>query len=150
MRFRPATQEDADALAVLFTASRGLLRFLPVLHTAEEDRGYIAGMVLANMRVTVAEADDGRLLGFIAEEPGWVEHLYLAPQSRRIGIGTALLDIAKTHQPLLDLWCFADNHPARAFYERHGFMAVERTDGENNEAGMPDIRYRWVSPVPAG
>jgi hypothetical protein len=38
---------------------------------------------------------------------------------------------------------FAANAPARAFYEKHGFVAVEATDGSRNEAGAPDIRYRW-------
>jgi GNAT superfamily N-acetyltransferase len=146
MKLRPAVAADADGLAALFTASRNLLSFLPALHSAEEDSGYIAGVVLPTMRVTVAEGDDGGLLGFIAEEEGWVVHLYLAPESRRMGIGTALLELAKSHQPQLDLWCFADNAPARAFYERHGFVAVEHTDGAGNEAKMPDIRYRWIRP----
>lgn len=148
MKLRSATSADAEALAALFTASRNLLTFLPPLRTPEEDRGCIAGVVLATMQVTVAVDDNGNLLGFIAEEPGWIEHLYIAPESRRMGIGTALLDAAKSHQAQLDLWCFAENVPARAFYERHGFVAVEATDGAGNEAKRPDVKYRWIkSPV---
>lgn len=29
-----------------------------------------------------------------------------------------------------------------AFYERHGFVEVRRTPGDNEE-GEPDILYRW-------
>jgi 8-oxo-dGTP pyrophosphatase MutT (NUDIX family) len=29
------------------------------------------------------------------------------------------------------------------FYERHGFIEIERTDGSGNEEQAPDVRYRW-------
>jgi hypothetical protein len=29
------------------------------------------------------------------------------------------------------------------FYERHGFVEAERTDGRRNEERAPDIRYVW-------
>jgi len=34
-------------------------------------------------------------------------------------------------------------HPDRqGFYEGHGFVAVDMTEGDN-EDGSPDVRYRW-------
>jgi hypothetical protein len=33
--------------------------------------------------------------------------------------------------------------PARRFYERHGFVAVEHTDGAGNEEREPDVRFLW-------
>jgi hypothetical protein len=30
------------------------------------------------------------------------------------------------------------------FYERHGFMAIEFTDGSGNEEKEPDVLYRWT------
>ena len=59
------------------------------------------------------------------------------------GIGTQLLDHAKQLQPDgLDLWAFRSNTGARRFYERHGFVAVAFTEGDNEE-GEPDVRYHW-------
>ena len=150
MRLRLADASDADALATLFTASRALLTFLPALHSAAEDRRFIGEQVLTALRVTVAEDGEGSLLGFIAEDEGWIEHLYLAPDARRMGIGTSLLNAAKLRQTQLDLWCFAENFPARAFYERHGFVAVEQTDGARNESRRPDVCYRWINPARGG
>ena len=46
---RPSRPDDADAIADIFTRSRGLLTFLPVLHTADEDRGFIRDVVMAEM-----------------------------------------------------------------------------------------------------
>jgi len=139
---RPATAHDADAIAALFTASRKLLDFLPPLHSAEEDRAFIADIVLPGQRVTLAVSGD-RVAGFLAEEPGWINHLYVAPEALGRGIGSMLLADAKTRHETLELWCFADNRRARRFYEAHGFAEVERTDGSGNEERMPDIRFRW-------
>jgi GNAT superfamily N-acetyltransferase len=144
VKLRIATAIDAEELADLFSDSRRLLNFLPELHSRQEDQAYIRDQVLGTMRVTVAE-DDAGLAGFIAETDGWIEHLYLAPHRRRNGTGSLLVAAAKRHQSSLDLWCFADNVAACAFYERHGFVAAERTDGSGNEAGCPDVRYRWTA-----
>jgi hypothetical protein len=37
---------------------------------------------------------------------------------------------------------------ARAFYERHGFVAIEFGDGSGNEAGQPDVFYEWRGKPP--
>lgn len=141
LRLRPATEADADAIATLFRASRALLTFMPELHTPAEDRDYV-GTLIATQRVTVAE-QDGRLAGFMAEDDGWINQLYMAPDALRSGGGSALLAAAKSRNDSLELWCFLDNHQARAFYEKHGFTVAEMTDGSTNEAKLPDIRYRW-------
>lgn len=78
---------------------------------------------------------------------GWIEQLYLAPGWTGRGIGARLVRHA---QDLavgpLELWTFASNLGAARFYERHGFVQVDRTDGDNEE-GEPDIRYRWTPPL---
>ena len=42
-----------------------------------------------------------------------------------------------------EFWVFQQNERARRFYELHGCVAVELTDGEGNEERTPDIRYEW-------
>ena len=58
---RQATTADVDAIAAVLSASFRLLTFLPMLHTVEEDRGFIAEIVLKQCEVTVAEAS-GRIV----------------------------------------------------------------------------------------
>ncbi|MHB1101939.1 MAG: GNAT family N-acetyltransferase [Devosia sp.] len=139
---RLATEEDADDIAALFAVSRLLLTFLPDLHSVEEDQAHIRDHVLVDYRVTVAERD-GTIVGFMAELEGWIEHFYMDPAQLRTGIGSALIADAKARNEGLELWCFADNIRGRAFYEKHGFVAVKFTDGAANEAKAPDILYRW-------
>jgi len=112
----------------------------------EEDQAHIRDHVLVDYRVTVAERD-GRIVGFMAELDGWIEHFYMDAAQLRSGIGTALMADAKSRNTELQLWCFADNLRGRAFYEKQGFVAVQFTDGAANEERAPDILYRWERPV---
>jgi GNAT superfamily N-acetyltransferase len=143
IRLRPAVPEDADTIAALFSASFRLLSFLPELHTVDEDRWFIGTIVMKEQRVTIAERD-GAIIGFIAETDGWLHHLYVAVDALRSGAGSLLLRDAQARQARLDLWCFRENARARAFYEKHGFVPVEFTDGSGNEAKAEDVRYRWT------
>jgi GNAT superfamily N-acetyltransferase len=140
---RLATRADADAIAALFATSRRLLTFLPDLHTVEEDQAFVRDRVLVDYRVSVAERA-GAIVGFIAELDGWVEHLYVEATELGTGVGSVLIADAQSRNHGLDLWCFADNLRARAFYEKHGFVAVKFTKGTNNEEKAPDILYRWA------
>lgn len=141
---RPATAEDVAGVARLFARSRAAaLPFLPLLHSPAEDVAFLAGCRERGL-MTLAERA-GRLLGFMVERQGWIEHLYLEPEQRGQGIGSLLVNAAKQRQKQLRLWCFADNHPARTFYARHGFAEIGRTEGDNEEA-QPDILLGWPGP----
>lgn len=139
---RPPHPDEGEKLARLFTASRQLLDFLPQLHTPAEDIRFITTQILPACRVTVAELD-GAIAGYMAEAPGEIEQLYLDPNFLRQGIGTALINDAKARNARLELWCFTENHRGRAFYARHGFIEIGRSDGMTNAEGAADIRFRW-------
>jgi hypothetical protein len=61
MRFtlRRATACDADPIANVYSASFRLLTFLPMLHTLDEYRWFIANVILKEFEVTVAEDETG-------------------------------------------------------------------------------------------
>jgi ribosomal protein S18 acetylase RimI-like enzyme len=74
-----------------------------------------------------------------------VEHLYVQPDFQRAGIGSALLEVAKSRRPgALRLWVFQRNHGARAVYARHGFTEVRFTDGPDNEEQEPDVFLAYL------
>jgi GNAT superfamily N-acetyltransferase len=141
---RPARDEDAVAIAQAhIDARREAMPWLPVVHTFEETVSFFGDFVIPTQIVLVAENEDG-VVGFIAIEGAFVEHLYIAPAHQSIGIGDALLKRAKELRPDgLMLWTFEGNHRARGFYEKRGFVAVEFTDGSRNEEKTPDVRYQW-------
>ena len=140
---RPPGPGRVRELVRVFRAAReACLRFTLDLHTAEEDADFFERKILPENEVWVAEAG-GAVAGFIAFKRGLVSHLYVAPEHQGRGIGTRLLDVAKSKNDLLRLWVFQVNVSAIRFYEGRGFRVVERTDGAGNEEKQPDARMEW-------
>lgn len=134
--------EDMDRAAIVLRQAFGeRLPWLAGLHTPDEDRAFFRNHVYRTCEVWGALDDD--VVGFIAFRQGWVDQLYVLPAHQGRGIGAALLDVARSACPELLLWTFQKNWPARAFYEKQGFAAVEETDGSANEEREPDILYLW-------
>ena len=140
---RRATACDADAIANVYLTSFRLLTFLPMLHTLEEYRWFIANVILNDCEVTVVEDKSG-IVAFLARRAEEIRLLYTRPDRIGMGAGRHLVDAAKaTGIGALELWCFQANERARRFYEARGFHAIRFTDGGDNEEQMPDVRYRW-------
>ena len=143
MPIRPATPEDAAAIARLHRAARAAaMPWLPVVHTPAEDLAFFRDVVLPNETVLVAE-DSADVAGFIAYAEDWLNHLYVAPDHWSRGIGADLLARAQAASDTLQLWTFQENHGARRFYARRGFAEAELTDGAHNEERTPDVRLVW-------
>jgi ribosomal protein S18 acetylase RimI-like enzyme len=142
LTIRRADPGDAARLAAIHRDARAAaMPWLAVLHDAAETEAWMREHVIANQEVRVAVIG-GAIVGFMALEGAELEQLYVAPRAQGRGVGTALLDLAKRSRPEgFSLWVFARNARARAFYERHGLVAIERTDGRTNEEQEPDVRY---------
>ncbi|MGH3066750.1 MAG: GNAT family N-acetyltransferase [Gaiellaceae bacterium] len=145
---RRARSEDADALAAILRAAlRTAMPSLPELHTPEEDQWFLREVVLPNEEVWVVERDE-QIVGFAAlgsrQDVDYLQHIYVAPEHQRRGVGTELFKHAKERRPAgFRLWVFQRNEGARRFYERHGCRLVELTDGSGNEEKEPDALYEW-------
>ena len=113
------------------------------LHTPDEDRWFYRERVFPTCRVW-GRFDGDELCGIMAFRDGWIEQLYVLPAAHGRGIGTELLEVAKSASERLELWTFQRNEPARRFYEARGFTLAEQTDGSRNEEKEPDARYVWV------
>ena len=142
---RRANTDDARACAdIQIAAMRDAMPWLPDLHTDDETRAWMRDVVFAKREVWVAE-EGGRVAGFVAIEGDLVGNLYVAPASQRRGLGSALLDVVGRERPHgFRLWVFQRNAGARAFYEEHGLVLVETTDGRSNEECEPDALYAWT------
>lgn len=142
VRLRPARPRDADGMAGILSGWIDATPWMPRIHTLEEDR-WFAGHLIEEMAVTVAVDRRGRVLGFLARREHFVHALYLAEDARGQGIGARLIAAAKAESPHLELWTFAANTGAQAFYAREGFAVAEAGDGSGNDEGLPDLRLEW-------
>jgi GNAT superfamily N-acetyltransferase len=140
---RRAVAADAEAVAAIHIAAfRATYRF-PLAHSDDDVRAWVAEHLLPETETWVAE-HEGAVVAFCSLRDGWLDQLYVAPGHTGRGIGSRLLWLAKEREPAgLQLWTFQVNDGARRFYERHGFRAVEMTDGSGNEERQPDVRYAW-------
>ncbi|HUG86214.1 MAG TPA: GNAT family N-acetyltransferase [Euzebya sp.] len=144
-RIRPAGTDEAHVIADIHLASRKALGpAIPApVHSDAETRQHFADHVVATHTVWVVEDPTAGIVAFIAVIDGWIAHLYVDPGSTGRGHGTVLLDLAKAMADQLDLWTFQANEGAWRFYARHGFVEVDRSDGDNEE-GAPDVHLRWT------
>ena len=142
---RRATPADAAAVADVWLRSYdAALPGVRRAHTDDEVRAWFRDVVVPERETWVADAG-GVVVGLLVLSPGEIDQLYLDPAWRGRGLGDRLVALAKQRFPDgLSLWTFQVNGPAGRFYERHGFVAVERTDGRDNEEREPDVRYVWT------
>jgi len=145
---RRATAPDASAAADVWL--RSFDAALPTVvrpRSDDEVRDYIRDVVVPLRETWVAEETGPqglRIVGIMVLNGDLLSQLYLAPDRRGQGIGDRFVALAKDRSPQgLHLWTFQVNKPAHRFYERHGFVAVEYTDGRGNEEREPDVRYVW-------
>jgi len=153
LTLRSADPGDVGALATLYVAARAAaVPAIPAsVHDADQVHRWLADRVGSpEAEVWLAERDDGAAgpLGLLVLEADWVQSLYVAPGHTGAGVGTTLLDLAKGLRPGgLGLYVFESNLRAQAFYARHGFGEVRRSDGSTNEEGAPDIELAWPDPA---
>jgi chorismate mutase/GNAT superfamily N-acetyltransferase len=149
---RPATTVDVDAVVDLYLAARQAA--YPAMPRQVHQRDAVHRFLAKHLdepadELWLAERDD-ELVAMMLLERDWLHSLYVAPGRTGQGIGTVLLDLAKSRRPRrLGLWVFASNRGARRFYRRHGFVEVRRTDGtgpDGNEEQQPDVEMAWPDP----
>ena len=143
VHIREATPADRDQLALLREA---LWPDTMVAEHACELEAILAGETPGSMPLVnfVAEAGDGRLLGFAevdlrshadgcnpARPVGYLEGWYVVQEARRSGIGRRLLSVAedwaRSHgciEMASDTWI--DNELSQSCHEALGFQIVDR------------------------
>jgi GNAT superfamily N-acetyltransferase len=134
---RRATADDVEKIVAIFEPSFATLDFLPMLHTHEEHLAWFERRL---------REDEAYLLGrgFAVLQDDWLTYLYVHPAAIGTGIGHALFEHVTTlRRDGFQFWVFQQNERARRFYEAHGAVAVEFTDGAGNEERTPDVRYEW-------
>ncbi|MDX1299354.1 MAG: GNAT family N-acetyltransferase [Pseudomonas sp.] len=138
MQIQAATAADLDELTELFGAYLG---FYEVTKPQAQVRDFLAARLSsADSTILLARDDQRRALGFVqlyaffaslALQPAWLlSDLYVSQQTRRQGVGEALMNAARAHAEAtgacgLQLETAKRNLPGQALYERLGYVRDE-------------------------
>jgi len=155
LTIRRAAAADAHSARDLYLHARRAAaetgRIPPPAHPDDEVATWIRHVVIPKLECWLAQTPSEHVVGILVLKGDWIDQLYVDPNLTGRGIGAELLDLAKRERPhRLRLWTFVSNEGAQRFYERHGFMEVERTNGSRNEERAPDIQYVWKRSWPPG
>jgi len=111
-------------------------------YSLEGNLRHFRDVVMRENEVWLA-VEDNEIAGLLALREHKVDQLHVEPRCQGRGVGTALLGRAKELAPEgLTLFTFQGNEQARAFYERHGFRAVQFGVSPPPES-EPDVKYSW-------
>ena len=132
---RRATADDVEELAPLFDSYRQFYRKPSDLPRC---RAFLGERLRREQSVVYLALDPaGAPVGFVQLYPSfssasaaeiWIlNDLFVLPQARRSGVGTALLDAARAHAVetgaiRIVLSTERTNEPAQTLYERHGYV----------------------------
>jgi|SRR4051812_33326016 len=146
---RRAGLSDAAAVADVLVRSRraAVDTIPPAVHSDAETQGWISDVVIPEREVWLTEDADSRPIAVLVLHDDWVDQLYVDPAFTGRGVGSRLIELAKSRRPAgLQLWTFVTNTGAQRFYRRHGFVVAETNDGSGNEENAPAVRFVWAAP----
>ncbi len=138
---RAARSTDAGTVGAILSEFAQTTDWMPRLHTGAQDIAH-AGQLIERGLVTVATRDR-KVIGFVACDGTEIDALYVTRRQRGQGVGTRLLVEVCAKAGKLSLWTFQANVRAIAFYARHGFVEVARSDGAGTDEKLPDVQFEW-------
>jgi len=136
--------DEAAVVEVWHRSGRAAYPYLPTWQafTLEEARTVFRDRIRGECDLWVATCD-ASVVAYLALRGSYIDRLYVDPGHQRHGWGGRLVEHAKELHPSgLELHTHRQNHPARAFYERHGFLAVRYGISPPPESA-PDVEYHW-------
>ena len=86
---------------------------------------------------TLVYEAEGEIVGFYSLYENNLAAIFVAPNAQGKGVGTVLLDDAKSRRKNLQLTVYKDNIASINFYEKHGFTLIGEQIDEHT--GHPEL-----------
>ena len=140
--YRPA--DESTVVGVWHRAGQAAYTFLPTWQqfTLGEAHQVFQQVIVSHCELWVATRE-ALVVAYLALKKSYIDRLYVDPPEQRSGWGSRLIEHAKALYPEgLELHTHQESLGARAFYERHGFVAVRFGISPPPESA-PDVEYHW-------
>ena len=141
-QFRGA--DEAEVVRVWHRSGLAAYTFLPTWQalTLATARAVFQNVLRAKCAIWVGTLDE-QIVAYLGMDGSYIDRLYVDPSEWRKGWGTRFINLAKQLSPnRLEFHTHQENHPARALYERQGFVAVKFGLSPAPELA-PDVEYHW-------
>jgi putative acetyltransferase len=131
LTIRPAKPADVAALAWVADASyrAAFSSMVTEAFFAARTPAHLEARFTASLDRMRAAERDGAIVAFSMATGTHLDMLFVDPAAQGSGAGSALLADAEA-RGVRSLESFRDNHPARAFYERHGWRLTREYERE--------------------
>ena len=144
---RPGTVEDLPQVYEVYVAAVAASG-IPEPRGAAEVRAWTDRSLDDGRQLWVAARDE-LVLGFAVVKQEWLFLLFVHPDRPGRGVGDALMGLVKALYPRgFGLRVHTANERARAFYQRHGLVDLEATDGSDYPDREPDVKMAWLGEDP--
>lgn len=136
---RPSSDSDIDTIMdIWLTSNREAHAFVPAAYWQQNFASVKEAILKAE--VYVAE-ESGQVAGFLGLVGNYIAGLFVKQQARDRGIGADLLKHVQSLQDTLELDVYQENPRAVAFYQNHGFQAVQKDI--DPDTGHAEYRMVW-------
>ena len=142
LSLRAATDDDRPDLVRIWRRAVQATHAFLTSSDIDEIETQVRTAVLASLAVTVARRGDEGPVGWIGVHGARVEALFVDPAAHRRGVGTALLAAATAGMGQVTLDVNEQNPTALAFYRRHGFVRVGRSETDDQGRPFPLLHLR--------
>ncbi|BDZ29716.1 GNAT family N-acetyltransferase [Lactiplantibacillus sp. WILCCON 0030] len=85
--------------------------------------------------------ETGQLIGFLGLQGNYIAGIFVTATAQKQGVGTALLNAAKTQQSKLQLDVYVANRSAVAFYHHSDFQVHRQSI--DKAVNQPEYNMRW-------
>ena len=135
--------QEKDTEAVIEAWYQASLIAHPFLSDAflEQEATNLRELFLPHSQTWVYD-DKGEIAGFLSMVDNVVGGIFVHPNWQRAGVGTALMNQAKSLHDDLELDVFEANPIGRSFYAKYGFVPVGNHIDE--ATGEPAIKLRFT------
>lgn len=139
---KSSTADHARLFSVWQTAVAATHHFLN-----EKDALEIADLVrdqyIPNVELLVAVDADDHPLAFVGMSENIIDALFVHADHFGKGIGSDIIKHMQAKHDSLTLDVNEGNPGARAFYEKHGFIMIGRSETDDEGRPYPIIHMRW-------
>lgn len=136
----PYNKKYGSETVKMWRTSKGDTLAIDDIYDEASYLSFLNDVLIKECKVLIA-LNDNIIVGMMAYNDRMIDQLYIDGNSQGSGIGSTLIEKAKSEAKQLELYVFQKNERAIIFYKHHGFEIVELSS--ENEENLLAYKMIW-------